>query len=276
MKVNDNNYYIAAALCTPSKLPASDYVINPYVGCTHRCVYCYASFMSRFNGHSGEKWGSYLIPKKYSSMKLPRNIKGKTILIGSVTDAYNSAEKKFALMPQILSAIKDCGANIEILTKSNLVLRDIEILKNIPKITVGISLSNLSDKDNDMLEPGAASAQQRLEALKTLRESGIRTYLFISPYLPGITDINKIWSRVDGSVDYVCVENLNLRGAYKASTLACINKLHPELSSLYREIYIEGKAAQYWKKVENEIETLRKTANVPIISYMYHEKIKKK
>lgn len=262
------------SLCTPSKLPASDYVINPYLGCTHRCQYCYARFMGRFTGHS-EPWGTYLEPRRYGSYRLPANLDGKTILIGSVTDAYQPAEAHCCLMPQILSSLKGCRAHVEILTKSALVLRDIELLQAIPDIAVGLSLSNLCQADNDWIEPGASSASERLEALRKLHEAGIRTYLFVAPYLPGLTDLNALTQAVSGSVDYICVENLNLRGAYKRDVLDLMEQLHPELTDLYQSVFLTTGGAAYWKQVEDEISRLREQIDIPVISYLYHDKIKK-
>lgn len=264
----------AKSLCTPSKLPASDYVINPYIGCTHRCIYCYACFMGRFTNHT-EKWGTYLEPKRYRSYKLPKNLDNKTILIGSVTDAYNPAEKKYKLMLNILQALETCSAHIEILTKSNLVLRDIELLKRIPDISVGISLSNLNETDRTIIESGASSVGERIDALKQLHEEGIKTYLFVAPYLPGITNLSELYKAVENTIDYMCVENLNLRGAYKQSMLDVIDQLHPEVSCLWKDIFINKKGDEYWKKIEEEIIILREKIPIPVISYMYHEKIKK-
>lgn len=262
------------SLCSRSKLPASDYVINPYLGCTHRCRYCYAGFMGRFSGHD-EPWGSYLEPRVYESMRLPRKLKGKTILVGSVTDAYNPAEKKCRLMPSILAQLADSDAHVEILTKSALVLRDIELIRAVPDISVGLSVSNLCQADNERIEPGASSAEERLGALRTLHAAGIQTFLFVAPYLPGLTDLNELGRRTEGIVDSICVENLNLRGSSKAGMLELIENLHPELAPLYRKIYCTSEGKAYWKVVETEIDQLRQTVSIPVRSYLYHEKIKK-
>ncbi len=267
-------YVTAKKLCNPSKLPASDYVINPYVGCIHGCKYCYAQFMGRFTKHT-ETWGTYIEPKKYTSYRLPKKLEGKTILIGSVTDAYNPTEKKFCLMPNILKSLIECSAHVEILTKSNLVLRDIELIRKISNISVGISLSNLNEQDNEIIEPKASSAEERIKTLQILHQYGIKTYLFIAPFLPGITNLQNIYESVKDSVNYICVENLNLRGSYKQTMLDIIKKYHPELYHLWCDIYSGKQKEEYWKNIEDKIEKFSKNINIPVISYMYHNKIKK-
>lgn len=265
----------ARALCTKSKLPASDYVINPYVGCTHACKYCYAGFMGRFTGHR-EPWGSYIEAKVYDSYRLPHDLAGKTILIGSVTDAYNPAERSCHRMPDILRALAGCSAHVEILTKSDLVLRDTALLRDIPDVSVGVSLSNLNAADNTVLEPGASSAEERLQTLRELHESGLHTYLFIAPYLPGVTDMKAILAEAGPYVDYACVENLNLRGAAKGPFLQRMEELHPELTELYHSIYTKGDGGAYWKTLEEKLPKLEAASGVTLVSYLYHEKIRKK
>lgn len=261
-------------LYSKSKLPAADYVINPYIGCTHNCLYCYASFMGRFTGHK-EKWGTYIEPKRFSSMKLPRKQEGTTILVGSVTDAYNPAEKKYRLMLGILEALRNSKAHVEILTKSKLILRDMELLRQIPDLSVGVSLAFSSQQDAGNLEPGAASVQERLDTLKSLHQNGISTYLFVAPYFPEITNLRQLVASTEGFVDSVCVENLNLRGSYKATVIEYIANHHPRLLPLYQEIYVMGMGKAYWNRLEQEMAELREHMKVPLISYLYHEEIKK-
>lgn len=271
----NNKFVKSSTLCTPSKLPASDYVINPYIGCIHRCKYCYACFMGRFTGHT-EEWGTYIEPKKYDSYKLPTKLEGKTILIGSVTDAYNPAEKSYCLMPNILVALSTCKAHVEILTKSNLILRDLELIKKIPDVAVGISLSNLNEQDNNIIEPGASSANERINTLRVLHDAGIKTYLFIAPFLPGITNLPLLFDTVKDVVDYICIENLNLRGSYKQPMLDIIEQHHREAYELWQNIYLKNQASEYWNSIEIQAKQLGKDIGVPVISYMYHDKIKKK
>lgn len=104
-----------------SKLPDADYVINPYIGCPHKCIYCYAEFMKRFTNHSSENWGDFVdIKRCKKKINLNRINNSATILIGSVTDAYNPLEKEYEITRKILEELISCQAHIEILTKSDL------------------------------------------------------------------------------------------------------------------------------------------------------------
>ena len=115
---------------TKSNLPASDYVINPYVGCTHGCRYCYASFMKRFTSHK-EKWGEF-IDIKLCDKKIDLNkISGKNVFLSSVTDCYNKFEEKYKITRNILKQLVDSDCYLSISTKSKLILRDIDLFKKI-------------------------------------------------------------------------------------------------------------------------------------------------
>lgn len=264
----------AKNLIVKSNLPASDYVINPYIGCSHRCKYCYASFMKRFTGHT-EKWGDFVDVKQCENMKVPGNLSQKTILLSSVTDPYQPLEKKYNVTRQILKQLTEVPAKIEILTKSALVVRDIGILKNIQNIRVGISINTLSEAFRKEMEPGASPVLRRLDALKKLDRAGIPTYLFISPIFPGITDLEELISAVSGYVEEICFENLNIRNVQSEPVLSYIKEKHPSLLSVYHSIYLEHQT-DYWDKAAQQICTLQKRYPVKFTNYFYHDKIKKR
>ena len=270
MKLNE---VTAKQVLVKSNLPASDYVANPYVGCTHNCRYCYASFMKRFTGHT-EEWGTFLDVKSYERTTLPRHLNGKTILLSSVTDPYNPYERTYHKSRELLEMLSHTEANVEILSKSDLMLHDIELLKKMPRLTVGISLCTLDDEFRRLMEPGAPSVERRLHALSELHKAGIATYLFISPIFPRITEISAICEAVRGSVDKICFENLNLRGSAKQEVLALIDRYYPQYREDYTAIYRNGDIG-YWKEVEKEIEKLSEAYNIPFVNFFYHDKIKK-
>ena len=264
----------AAQMLVKSNLPASDYVANPYIGCPHRCRYCYACFMKRFSGH-GEDWGTFLDIKNYSNISIPKNLSGKTVLLSSVTDPYNPYEIKYHKSREVLERLCHSDANIEILSKSDLMVSDLELLKQIPGLKVGISLSTLDDGFRKMMEPGAPSVERRLKALQTLHDNGVSTYLFISPIFPHVTDIKAIVERVNNSVDKICFENLNLRGGAKKEILDFIEREYPQFAQTYHDIYINGDIS-YWKQLEEEISELLTKLHIPYQNFFYHDKIKKK
>lgn len=256
-----------------SGLPASDYVANPYVGCTHNCQYCYACFMKRFTGHD-EEWGTFLDVKQYESNKLPRDLKGKTVLLSSVTDPYNPYEMRFHKSRELLERLSTTEANVEILSKSDLMLNDLDLLRKMHRLKVGISLSTLDDSFRQDMEPGAPSVQRRLDALKKLHEAGIPTYLFVSPIFPYLTDIPALAEAVRGNVDEICFENLNLRGAAKKEILLYIDEHYPQFSQDYKAIYIKGDTT-YWERLEADIQRLSEDFDIPFVNYFYHAKIRK-
>ncbi len=277
------------SVITKTDLPGCDYAVNPYVGCTHGCKYCYASFMKRFTNHP-EDWGTFLDVKYWPVIKNPEKYAGKELFIGSVTDPYNPQEKIYERTRALLLQLKGSGIKLSIQTKSDLVLRDANLIKTFPDASVGFSINTLDENfKNDM--DYAVSIERRLAAMKALHDAGIRTTCFISPIFPGLTDVTTIIDRVKNQCQLVWVENLNLRGSYKSVIMNYIREKHPNLVPLYEEIYIQGNR-QYWETLEgfikdyasrNDLEYVRnedsrkKAFDEPptVVNYFYHEQVKK-
>lgn len=277
------------SVITKTDLPGCDYAVNPYVGCTHGCKYCYASFMKRFTNHP-EDWGTFLDVKYWPVIKNPEKYAGKELFIGSVTDPYNPQEKIYERTRALLLQLKGSGIKLSIQTKSDLVLRDANLIKTFPDASVGFSINTLDENfKNDM--DYAVSIERRLAAMKALHDAGIRTTCFISPIFPGLTDVTTIIDRVKNQCQLVWVENLNLRGSYKSVIMNYISEKHPNLVPLYEEIYIQGNR-QYWETLDgfikdyasrNGLEYVRnedsrkKAFDEPptVVNYFYHEQVKK-
>ena len=276
------------SIMTRSTLPVGGYSVNPYVGCTHACRYCYASFMKRFTKHS-EPWGSFLDVKSWEPLKNPGKYNGSRIVIGSVTDGYNPQEATFRRTRRILEELRGCTAEIMVCTKSDLVLRDLDLLKQFPKATVSWSINTLDEAFRADMDH-AATIARRIEAMKQTYAAGIRTVCFISPIFPGITDAKAIIEQVKDFADLIWLENLNLRGQFKGSIMAYIRKKYPNLLPLYEEIY-NRKRTDYWKGLEADIAQYARQHDYPyrindlpygrsqqgkpvIVNYFYHEKIR--
>lgn len=257
---------------TKSNLPASDYVINPYVGCPHGCKYCYASFMKRFTGHK-EDWGTFIDIKQCDKKLNTKKLENKRVFLSSVTDCYNKFEEKYELTRNILKQLVDVDCELSISTKSKLILRDLDLLKQMKNLVVSMSINTLDEKfKNDM--DNASSIADRLNTLKELHNNGIRTVLFMSPIFPYITDFKKI---IDISKDYIdeyWFENLNLRGSYKKTILDYMRDNYPDLVDKYDDIY-NNKNKEYWKELSKDIEEYCKTNNIKYINYFYHEELVK-
>jgi DNA repair photolyase len=261
------------SMLTKTRVPAGDYVINPYTGCPHKCLYCYAEFMKRFTGHT-EKWGDFLDVKRCAKKLSPARLAGKRVIISSATDAYNPFEKKYRVTRELLRQFVNTSAHVSILTKSDLALRDSDLFVQIPNIQVGFSLNTLDDSVRKKLEPFASSAARRIDAARKLHEAGIRTYIFLSPMFPGITDFKAIIAACKSFTGEFWFENLNLRGSFRHAVMRYIREHHPNLISLYDGIY-RFKDSGYWETLETDIAAFCRNNNIPFISYFYHEKIRK-
>ncbi len=275
-------------IMTKSSLPVGGYSVNPYVGCTHGCKYCYACFMKRFTGHT-EPWGNFLDVKHWPEIKNPQKYRGQRVVIGSVTDGYLPQEERFQNTRKLLEQLRDSGAEVLICTKSDLVVRDLDLLRGMGKVTVSWSINTL-DEDFRRDMDHAVSIQRRLAAMKQVYEAGIRTVCFISPVFPGITDFEAIFRQVRNQCDLVWLENLNLRGGFKGEILEYIGKKYPQLAPLYHAIYNKGDRS-YFRELEKRAEQLAEETGCPfvdnelpygraraghpvIVDYFYHEEIR--
>lgn len=255
---------------TKSNLPASDYVINPYVGCPHGCKYCYASFMKRFTGHK-EEWGNFIDIKRCDKKINTKKLENKTVFLSSVTDCYNEFEEKYKITREILKELLNVNCNLNISTKSKLILRDLNLLKQMKNLTVSMSINTLDENfKNDM--DNASSIKERLNTLRELHDNGIYTVLFMSPIFPYITNFKEIIEISKEYIDEYWFENLNLRGDYKTKILLYIQEKYPELINEYNDIYIKGNK-EYWNDLSKEIKEYCDINNVKYINYFYHEKL---
>lgn len=257
---------------TKSNLPASDFVINPYIGCPHACKYCYARFMKRFTGHN-ENWGDFTDIKLCTKPISKKQLTGKAVFLSSVTDCYNPLEEKYRITRKILEQLTDIDCQLVISTKSSLVLRDIDLLKKCRNLMVSISINTLDENfKNDMDK--ADSIAKRISALKELHENGIYTVLFMSPIFPEITDFKAIVEKTKEFVNEYWFENLNLRGDFKENILLYIYEKYPELKDLYRDIFIYGNRT-YWFGLSEKIDKYCKSKKLRYKNYFYHDELVK-
>ena len=165
---------------SPSKIPGLDFALNPYGGCNHGCIYCYAPEFTHAD------WSTWRIVKVRSNIanrlaKELKNVNG-VVGIGSSTDPYQYAESRFQLTRDCLTVLKRFNSTVHIITKSDLVTRDIDLLKDMD-VTVGVTITGIDERISKITEPGAPMPEKRLAAVKELVDAGIRTYVMAEPLL---------------------------------------------------------------------------------------------
>lgn len=182
------------------------YCLNPYFGCAHGCLYCYADTVLRFQSRA-EKWGGYIAPKVNFPEVLRRELRRKRalsgrIIVGTVTDAYQPAEAEFGLTRNSLEILTEEHPEVEVefLTKSDLVVRDEDLLRKLRNCSVGFTVTVPGDGAASVLEPEAAPPSARLHAAGKLAAAGIDVWAFVAPVLPGITDAPGVLERLVGAL----------------------------------------------------------------------------
>lgn len=192
-----------------------DYCLNPYTGCSHACRYCYAGlFMPRYSGHS-EPWGQFVDIKlnapELLRQQLPRSRPG-TVWIASVCDPYQPVEARYRLTRECLQILSQHNFPVFIQTKSDLVVRDLDIIKDISDLEMGFSLATDDDHTAALFEPGAPAITRRLNALEKIKIHNIKTFVFIGPILP--QNPVRLVGLLKGLADKVFIDRLNYVGQF--------------------------------------------------------------
>jgi len=201
-----------------SRIPGVDYVINPYLGCAHGCRYCYAVFMRKYSHHHRTSpWGSFVEVKtniaEVLRTELRRKKRRSRALLSSVCDPYQPLEHRYRLTRECLKTLREYGWGIDILTRSPLVTRDLDILAETSEVSVGVSIPTDDDRVRQVLEPQSPPIGARLKALKGLRAAGIPTWVFIAPMLP--MNPVRLYEAIEPYVSNLMVDPLNYRNQVK-------------------------------------------------------------
>jgi DNA repair photolyase len=201
-----------------------DYCVNPYTGCQFACRYCYARlFMARYSGHK-EPWGEFVDIKVNAPEVLQKQLvraKPGRVWVSSVTDPYQPLEKKSELTRRCLRALLEKQFPVTVQTKSDLVLRDLDLIQDFEDIEVGFTITTGDEKVAKLFESCAPPVRRRIAALERLHSEGIRTFAFIGPILPG--DPKKLVANLHGKVDNILIDKMNymnsIKGFYRQHNL---------------------------------------------------------
>jgi len=243
---------------SPSKIEGVDYALNPYVGCEHGCVYCYAVFMKRFSDHR-EEWGEFVDIKANFVEKLANQLKRAkpgVIMLGTVTDAYQPLEREVGLSRKCLELLTEYDFEVHIQTKSDLVLRDLDLLKQMRNCHIGFTITTLDEKIASQFEPKASKVSQRLEALKVLSENGLDTFAFVGPILPSFSDnvlsLKKIFQKLKSlAIEKIYVDRMHYWGDRWERIRSFIGECYPHLLDYYK--WSKGNYEQYSAKLRDSV-----------------------
>jgi DNA repair photolyase len=240
-----------------SGIGSVDYAVNPYIGCEHGCVYCYARFMCRM-GHVGEEWGSFVDVKVNALERLRAEARRKrrgVVLFSSVTDPYQPVERRFRLTRGSLRILLDYDYPVVVQTKSALVLRDVDILCEFEECDVGFTIITANEEVRRVFEPRASPIADRLRALRVLREAGIDTYVFIGPLLPYLSEecLPELLDVVADLVDLVIFDRLNIKCGNLPPILKALRAHYPSLERRFLEAL---SSSHYYEKLRIRVSTL--------------------
>jgi DNA repair photolyase len=233
------------SILTRSGISSVDYALGPYVGCQHGCVYCYAVFMKRFTGHR-EQWGQFVDVRVNAAEVLARQLqraKAGNVSLCSVTDAYQPLERKYGLARACLQALAGHpDFPTTVLTKSALVLRDLDVLREMKGVEVAFTITTLDDAVRRALEPYASPIPQRIAALARLHQAGIPTWVFLGPALPAFSDTEQavdayFAAMAEVGVGHVLVDTLNLKGNLWGRLERVLERHYPEVVDEYRLVW---------------------------------------
>jgi len=270
------------SIINSSGIEGVDYAVNPYIGCAHACTYCYAKFMTRWY-HKGEKWGTFVDVKKNARECLLKEVEKRrrgVILFSSVTDAYQPAEKKYGLT-RSLEVLVDHDFPVEVLTKSSLVTRDMDILSRFDEVEVGLTVTAFDERVRRAFEPGASPIEERLDALKLFSDAGIPTYAFLGPLLPFVSeegfedllnrlaesvgrvlvDFEDLLNRLAESVGRVLVDRLNIKAGNWRNIEATLEKHYSETLGVFKEASREPSA--YYDSLRGKVRQMLDERAIP-------------
>jgi DNA repair photolyase len=239
-----------------SRMPF-EWTINPYRGCSHACVYCFARKSHTYlDFDAGLDFDSQVVVKINAAEVLRKELAKPSwgrehVALGTNTDPYQRAEGRYQLMPGIIGALADSGTPLSILTKGTLLARDIPLLKHaaaqVP-VGVGISLAMTNERLSESVEPGTPGPRARLKLITRLREAGLPCGVMAMPILPWLSDSDEALDSLFGSLAAagatgVTAGALYLKPGTREWFMQWIAAQHPQLVGKYRRLYGSGSYA---------------------------------
>ncbi|NNL74868.1 MAG: hypothetical protein HKO68_00880 [Desulfobacterales bacterium] len=241
----------------PCTLKGRNFQIDPYIGCEHYCYYCYALNQAETD------WSKEVLIHKDITSRLESELAGippQTIYMGWETDPYQPCEGEYRQTRQVLELLLKKGFSASILTKSDLVLRDTDLLQKMNEANISASVAFIDNDVRRLLESNTIDTDARNSALKKLKAAGLRTSAMICPVIPYITDVMPVIDMVAPHTDKIWIYGLSMlnRTDQNWQNVQSILENHfPDLSKQI-ETVVFSKNHSYWEKLRQELEHLQK------------------
>jgi len=238
----------------------SDYSLNCYTGCAHSCIYCYARFMQRFHPHA-EPWGKFVDVKVNAVETLRRQLRRAEpgeVFVSSACDGWQPLEAEWKLTRKCCELLLEHGFKVNVLTKSALVLRDLDIFSE-RSVRIGVTVTTLDERLRSLWEPNSSNVEQRFSVIEQAKRAGLETAIMFGPLLPFLSDnqssIDSMFQRAsDLSVDIIWVDALNRRPKVWPSVAKLLSKRFPDLFNQYRQILFDYKSrTEYLSKLRQRV-----------------------
>ena len=253
----------------PGDSPIFGWTVNPYRGCGHRCVYCFARQSHTYlDFDAGLDFDTRIVVKVNAPEVLRRELARRSwrrehVAMGTNVDCYQRAEGRYRLMPGIISALTDSGTPFSILTKGTLMLRDLPLLQRAAQdvdVALSMSIGFVDEKVWRTVEPGTPSPARRLDAVRALADAGLRCSVLMAPILPYLTDSPEqlratVEAIVRAGAKSVTPLMLHLRPGAREWYATWLKSNHPELVPRYRALYRRGSYLPTWyaERVTNSV-----------------------
>jgi DNA repair photolyase len=258
---------------SPTSITIADYVINPFVGCDFNCVYCYARLNSTYQKKKNKLGDDFVEAKPNFIALLERELREKRprhVLIGSITEVYQHCEERTAVTRAVLELLNKNGVTYTILTKSQRIVRDVDLISADEKNEVYFTVNSLDDRTRRVLEPAASPVEERKEAIMTLHGSGVKMILHVGPVIPCITEARPLINEFAAICSLVEFESLNLKMADKTALLFKLQSHYPqafnEVQLLYKNEHVYNEC---YRIMEEEVMEITKEKNIQARFFIY-------
>ena len=252
-----------------NKAAINDYSFNCYTGCAHGCVYCYARYMVRFHPHA-EPWGRFVDVKVNAPDALARQLrrmKPGSVFTCSACDGWQPLEKEYKLTRRCCEMLLDAGFHLDVLTKSALVLRDLDLFRG-RDVALGVTITTPDEREARLWEPRASSVAARVNVLREAKSAGLRTTVMFGPLLPGVSDTPDALARLfalaaEAKVDRIWTDILNPRPLVWPAIQQFLRRDKAKLLPLYRRVmFDESYRAEYTNTLNGRIRAAAADAGV--------------